>query len=42
MSGRPLSIGIWGSISTTVIETDKNDKHQSQAKFRDDDATSAM
>jgi hypothetical protein len=37
MSGPPLFIGIWGSISTTVIETDKNDKHQSQAKFRDHD-----
>ncbi|MFG1629007.1 helix-turn-helix domain-containing protein [Kribbella sp. NPDC049227] len=35
-----MAIGSWGSISTKVIETDKNGKpvkQQSQAKFRDHD-----
>jgi hypothetical protein len=38
MSGPPLSLGTWGSISRKVIQTDQNGKpikHQSQAKFRD-------
>ena len=40
MSRPQLPIGSWGSISTKVIETDKNgkpSKHRSQAKFRDHD-----
>jgi integrase len=40
MPRAPLPIGAWGSISTKVIETDKNGKptkQRSQAKFRDHD-----